>query len=256
MSFVSNNMEYSIVTNTEVSEVIAHFSDEMILDILEKNLQNRLSFIPKVNIVESLEVDFKRCFDLYPAYSDQIQEKRFHVYGIIIDTICRYNHIECSTTNDASQIYTQAYFLYDLLISKFTDNVITFFTNYIIREKSSLYELMDEEVLARNKDFNTIYSKKVFKNNNPKIIALHANLEYVIDNICAFDINFETYVQNIYSNQHISNYLSLVTAENSGELFHTQIVPFIMANKPIIITYVKLSLQSYIEFGPDEIIKE
>ena len=34
MSFMSNNTEYSVVSNAEVADVIAHFSDEMIMDIV------------------------------------------------------------------------------------------------------------------------------------------------------------------------------------------------------------------------------
>ena len=50
MSFMANNTEYSVVTNAEIADVIAHFSSEMIMDIVEKNLMNRLSFtIQKAN---------------------------------------------------------------------------------------------------------------------------------------------------------------------------------------------------------------
>ena len=153
---MANNTEYSIVTNAEVTDVLAHFSDEMILDILDRNLTNRLSYVPKVNIVESLEFDFKKCLDLYPAYSDDIYKTRFHVYSIIIDTICTRNHIQSADIQYGSDIYTQAYFLYDLLVSNFTNNVVNFFANYILREKNSLYDLMDQDLLSKNKGFNTI----------------------------------------------------------------------------------------------------
>ena len=256
MSFMANNTEYSIVTNAEVTDVLAHFSDEMILDILDRNLTNRLSYVPKVNIVESLEFDFKKCLDLYPAYSDDIYKTRFHVYSIIIDTICTRNHIQSADIQYGSDIYTQAYFLYDLLVSNFTNNVVNFFANYILREKNSLYDLMDQDLLSKNKGFNTIYSKKMFKNGNSKFITLHANLEYVVDNICAFDIDFDTYASCVYTNSVVSNYLNMITTENSGELFQTQIVPFVMMNKAIILTYIKLALQSYIKSSPDELIKE
>ena len=256
MSFLSNNTEYSIVTNAEVTQVIAHFSEEMILDILEKNLSTRSSFMPKANLVFSLEQDFRKSLEMYPAYSDTIQQKRFEIYQAIINRICDFYGLTTIETSSADDIHAQALFLYSFFISEFSNNIILFFTNYIIREKNSIYELMERDLSARNKDFNITFSKKIYKNLNAKMIAIHANLEYVVDNICAFDIDFPTYVQNVLcDNVQVSNYLRLVVSEGDDNLFIRHIVPFVNQNKAMILTYIKLNLQTMAGSGAVDFIK-
>ena len=230
MAFLSNNTEYSVVTNAEVSDVIAHFSDEMIMDILDKNmLYNRISSTPKANLVYSLEEDFKKCLE----------------YSLIIQRISQYYGIRCKETSNQNDIHAQAFFLYSLLVSDFMQNVVNFFANYINHEKNSIYELMDGRLTTKGKDFNVSYSKKIYNGANSKLVTIHANLDYVVDNICGFDIDFETFIRNVYvNNTQISNYLSMVVTEDSGDIFQKHIVPFVMENKAIILTYIKLSLQN------------
>lgn len=249
MAFLSNNTEYSIVTNAEVSDVIAHFSDEMIMDILDKNmLYNQISSTPKANLVYSLEEDFKKCLELYPAYNKEILDKRFEIYSLIIERISQFYGIRCRETSNQNDIHAQAFFLYSLLVSEFMQNIVNFFTNYITREKNSIYELMESELSIKGKDSNVTYSKKIYNSASNKLVAIHANLEYVVDNICAFDIDFETFIRNVYyDNVQISNYLGMIIVEDSGDLFQKRIVPFVMDNKAIILTYIKLSLQHLVE---------
>lgn len=249
MSFMANNTEYSVVTNAEVEDVIAHFSEEMIMDIVEKGLMNRNSFtVNKANLIYSLEEDFKKSFQLYPAYYQSISEKRFKIYSEIIQKICDFYNISCLSTSDTNNIHSRAFYLYSIFVSDFASNVINFFTNYIIREKNALYDFMEAELSAKNKDFNALYSKKVYSSNvNHKLVAIHANLDFVIDNMCAFDINLESFIQNaLYGQPQIIKYLTMVLSENNGDLFSQHIVPFVQQNKTMILTYLKLSLQHMI----------
>ena len=256
MSLQSTNQEYDIVTNAEVSYIIAHFSDEMILDILEKNISHEYENFKKNNLVCALEEDFKKCFDLYPDMGIELTEKRTHIYQLIVNRICQYNGILCEDPANADELFSQAYFLYSFLVSDFSTIVINFFTNYIIAEKNTLYELMENYLSSRNKDFNTAYSKRIYKGGNNKLIELHANLNIVIDNICAFDIDFFTFSRYAFStNPQLYNYLNLMITESCGELFRTQVVPFVMQNKPNILTMIKLSLQDYAELNSASIVK-
>lgn len=262
MSFMANNTEYSVVTNAEVADVIAHFSGEMIMDIVEKNLMNRLSFtIQKANLVYALEEDFKQCFQLYPAYYEEFSQKRFDLYSKIIQRICDFYNISCLSTSDTNEIHSRAFYLYNIFVSNFSQYVVAFFTNYIIREKNALYDFMEAELTAKNKDYNALYSKKVYSNNNVnhKLVAIHANLDFVVDNICAFDINIESFIGNaLYGQPQIIKYLTLILSENNGDLFSQHIVPFVQNKeyKATILTYLKLSLQQMITPDISNYIKD
>lgn len=261
MSFMANNTEYSVVTNAEIADVIAHFSSEMIMDIVDKNLLNRLSFtIQKANLVYGLEEDFKQCFQLYPAYYEEFSKKRFTLYSDIIQKICNFYDISCLTTSNVNDLHSRAFYLYDIFVSSFSQYVVRFFANYIIREKNALYDFMEAELTSKGKDYNTIYSKKVYNNSvNHKLVALHANLDFVVDNICAFDINIESFISNaLYGQPQIIKYLTLVLSENNGDLFSQHIVPFVQNKeyKATILTYLRFALQEIVKPDISNYIKD
>ena len=55
-----------------------------------------------------------------------------------------------------------------------------------------IYETLE---LASKKKEASAYSKKLYKNNNSKLAIIHANLEFGLQNVCSYDIEFDTFIE-------------------------------------------------------------
>ena len=248
MAIQSTNIEYRIVTDNEVSTIISHFSEDMIYDILQMNLMNKFRpYAPSLpNLVGSYENIFKQHLMNYPDYSQDFMQKRQEVYMYIIQELCKYHNLEYVQNDEFTDLYSSAYLLYDFFISNFTQNITTFFVNYIMREKNSLYEILNLNEYKKNKDSGTLYSKKIYRNGNSKLPIIHANIDLVINQICSFDIDLNTVLDTVYfDRKNISKCISTIVRDK-GDFFNTFFVSFVQSPqfKPIMISNISLQLQS------------
>ena len=243
MSFISNNVDFSIVSDSEITSIISNFSDEMIMDIIYRNSASKFRPYQHYvgNLIGAIENTFKSNQENYPQFQKETLERRTEVYFKILSYLCS-THGLALNIDENTDLYSLAFVLYDFVISKFTINMINFFANYIIRESNSLYEYLNLRELKKNKDNSSSYSKKLFKGNS-KLATIHANLEVVMDNICAFDIDLATLVFISTLDQSITSFI----VNNIGEvsnLFKSLFVPYIKGpNRAVIITLVRMRLQ-------------
>lgn len=243
MSFISNNVDFSIVSDSEITSIISNFSDEMIMDIIYRNSASKFRPYQHYvgNLIGAIENTFKSNQENYPQFQKETLERRTEVYFKILSYLCS-THGLALNIDENTNLYSLAFVLYDFVISKFTINMINFFANYIIRESNSLYEYLNLRELKKNKDNSSSYSKKLFKGNS-KLATIHANLEVVMDNICAFDIDLATLVFISTLDQNITSFI----VNNIGEvsnLFKSLFVPYIKGpNRAVIITLVRMRLQ-------------
>ena len=249
MAFNSNNYDYSIIKEGELSTILQRFDNDMIFDVVDTNLQNKYRDYSSnlSNIVHSLEQNFKQAKDVY-GEDRLILEKQKDVYTQIINQICNYYGLQISIASEENiNLYSAAFYLYSFFVSDFSRNVTTFFTNYIIREQDGLYNTLTIED-KRTKDASSNYSKKIYLN-NPKLAAVHSHLEEITANICEFEIDLNSYIQTIYfDNKTVGNYICSVIEEPIyGNTFTNFIVPFFKMYRPIIITDIRLSLQEIIQ---------
>ena len=85
--------------------------------------------------------NFKQLLHTYQNQLDQEQtmNTRNMIYKDIINLICNEYNLEFNITDyDEIDLYTPAFYLFRLLVSEFTENVKTFFTNFILKEKNNL----------------------------------------------------------------------------------------------------------------------
>ena len=244
MSFISNNVDFGIVSDSEILSIITNFSDDMIMDVMHRNSENKFRPYQHYvgNLVGAIENSFKVNQENYPQFTAEMMDRRNEIYFNILTTLCS-SHGLMLNINENTDLYSLAFVLYDFTISKFTINMINFFANYIIKETSELYNYLNLRDLKKNKDNSSSYSKKLFKNNS-KLATIHANLDYVIDCICGFDIDLNTLIEVSTMDKNITSFIS----SNVGEvtrLFRLLFVPYI--NDPryraIIITLVRMRLQ-------------
>ena len=193
------------------------------------------------NLIYALESQFKINDANFPDYQLETKARREEIYFNILTALCK-SHGLSLNLNENTDMYSLTYFLYEFMISKFTINIINFFTNYIISETTTLYDYMNLKD-KKSKDTSTLYSKKLFKDNN-KLAAIHANLEIVIDSICGFDIDMGTLISVSTGDANITA-LILSNISEISNLFRILFVPYVKdpRYKAIIITLVRMRLQ-------------
>lgn len=244
MSFISNNVDFGIVSDSEIMSIIANFSDDMVMDIIRRNSDNKFRPYQHYvgNLISAIESTFKLNQEGYPQFNSEILDRRNEIYSNIISFLCS-THSLSLNIDENTDLYSLAFVLYDFTISRFTINMINFFTNYIINETNSLYEYLNFRELKKNKDNSSSYSKKLFKGNN-KLATIHANLEIVIDCICSFDIDMNTLINVSTMDKNIASFITSNVGEVSN-LFRVLFVPYVKdpRYRAIIITLIRMRLQ-------------
>lgn len=245
MNEILNSNLYDISTENEISTILSHFDSDYIFNIIKDNASKKFDYyqmnIP--NIVAAFEQHFKQLKLIYysPEDIENIEYVRNETYREIIKILCDSYNLEFNTDIDIQDLYSSAFYLYDFLISNYKNYVVRFFTNFIIKEKNGLYESLNLSQFRKNKDSSTIYNKKMFK--NPKIAIIASNLEYVIKNICVFDIPFNLILHNVYTDKHIIRFLESIVSSR-GDFFKENYVSLLNTTaRPILLTDIRLSLQ-------------
>lgn len=240
--FDSNSLIYNFASENELAVVLGHFSQDYITTIVQTNLDNRLRIyngkIP--NAVYSIEQDFKATSENYPDSLTDIEYCRGTTYSNIISILSNYYDLEI-TIPENTDLYSVAFILYRLLVSDFSNNLVNFITNYIIKERNFLYEGLNLSELKKNKDSSTLYSKKIYKNN--KIAAIHANLEKVVDYISGFDITLDQILNVIYTDKNLISFILSIVKPRS-DFYKKHFMSYLFTeHRPVILTSVRLSLQ-------------
>lgn len=226
--FVSNFLTYNINTEGEVARMLSHFNSEFIFDVIRDNLNQRFNYTPIAapNIVSSFEQNFKLIKENYHTDHDQIDTVRLSTYKEIIDIICKEHKLEF-IDNDNLDYYSAAFYLYDFLVSNFSTYMAFFFASFIYKERNSIYESLDLNNMKKNKDSSTLYGKKMYK--DTKLAVITANLDYIIDNVCTYDIPLYAILEFIYPDRNIVNYIASIVSP-IDDFFKSNYVPLLNGN--------------------------
>lgn len=243
-SFIANSSVYNVTTENEIAVILSHFSTEFIFNIIRDNIHKKFDTyqmnIP--NVVASFEQYFKQLQMIYnnPTDISNIENVRIETYKEILYILGKEFNLEIDFEN-IQDYYSITYYLYDLLVSGFNNHVINFFTNYIIKEKNGIYDLLNLGVLKKNKDTSTIYNKKIYK--NAKIAIINANLEYVVDSMSGFDITFNMILNTIYQDKNMVKMIESVVAPRV-DFFKFCYIGILQSNiRPILLTNIRLEIQ-------------
>ena len=244
-SFNANSQAYNVVTENELAEVLSHYESEFVFSVIDEAMKTRFLEVPivaKPNVVGAWEQNFKAIRAQYGSDSNsEVLRVRSETYKEIVDTICKEFDL-LFTIDDNVDIYSAAYHLYELLVCKFTDNMTSFFANFIYKERSNLYESLRLAEMKKNKDSSTIYGKKIYK--DVKLAIINANIDMVIKEICSMDIPFYTIIGTICGNNSELKkyYLSIVSANQ--DFFQKAYVSVLNSDiRPDIITSIRFKLQ-------------
>lgn len=244
-NFIANSNMYNICTENEISVILSHFNPEYMFNIIRDNITQRFRYsqLRMPNIVASFESYFKQLKTVYTDLDQirEIEDTRISTYREIISILS--NEFQFKFNYDEIQdYYSAAFYLYSFLVSDFSNNLVMFFSNFILKERNNIYESFKLNDLKKNKDNSTIYNKKIYKNS--KVAIINANLDFVIDNVCVFDINIIDILNSIYQDKSIVKFLETAMLPTQ-DFFKTIYVPVIQSHlKPMILTDIRLNIQA------------
>ena len=213
MSNFANSQLYNVNTENELAVVLSHYDSQFVLDIMNDHMRRRFKHIPNdfgmPNVVAAWEQNFKLIQYTYGDDSKQnVLKVRNDTYVEVIESICKEFGLNINDDENID-IYSAAYHLYNFFVCSFTDNLITFFSNFIYRERNAIYEAMGLADLKKNKDSSTIYGKRVYK--DIKLAVINANIDRVVSEVPNMDIPFETILSIIYGPlSEIKNFLLFI----------------------------------------------
>ena len=114
MSFITNNTEFGIVSDSEIISIISNFSDDMIMDIIYRNAENK--FRPYQyyvgNLINAIESEFKANNENYPQFYPETMQRREEMYSNILKYLCSLHGLSLNV-DENTDLYSLAYFLYD-----------------------------------------------------------------------------------------------------------------------------------------------
>ena len=237
----------STTSETQLAALLSNFDSELIFTIIEDNINNRVeNYYNKIpNIVSAYEYNFNQLIETYPFGVNEINENREETYVEIINILQQYFNFEVNRFNISNiDTATIASVLYAFFVCDFKDIIIKFFTNYIIKEYNNLYNCLQLDRFKKEKDADTLYNKKIYK--NPKMGLIAANIDYVGSNIQVFDIDFETFLKfSVPVKQYGDLLLAIIIPR--GDFFKDVIVSSFNKNnniRSLLLMDIKTNIQS------------
>lgn len=243
--FQYNPAVTNVNIDNQLAGVLSQFNDDYIIDVIKDSLNNRFRVysLPSPNVVAAFESTFKQLTDGFSSNADAICETRKRVYMNIINVICDFYGLTFND-NDETDYYSAAYWLYDFLVSNFTENLKNFYSIFLIKESAPIVSALGLANLRKENDTTLGYSKRLFK--DPNIAMIHCDIEYVINQIETFNIDLWTILNCVYqSNQNLPTYINSLVTDFTGGFFKNHYQTFVTKSKDSadILTYIKLNLQ-------------
>lgn len=243
--FQYNPAVTNVNIDKQLSSILSQFNDDYIMDVVKDSIASRFRLydLPKPNVVAAFESTFKQLTDGFESNIVEISNTRNRVYTNIIHILCDYYNFDFTLT-DETDLYSAAYWLYDFLVANFTENLKNFYVFYFINQRDAIESTL-QLLQNKNNDTTLAYSKKLFK--DPKLAAIHANLEYVINQMSSFDIDLWTILNCVYQQQfNVPSYISSIVSDTGNFFANYYETAILQSNDSAdLITYIKLALQQF-----------
>ena len=213
--FVGNSSEYNIHSEYEIAEILSHYDSDFIQNIMDENLSKRYdisaSVIP-VNIVNSLEQNFKQIINYYTEQQGEIYQRRTDTYNTIIEKICQAYGIGIRSTYDPANIFPLAFWMYDFFVCNYVRYAIYFIASVIERDLDALYASLNLDDMKRE----AILADKKMYSERPKLGVVMNNLITVIDNICVYDFSIQDIIMTCINNKEAAECMISAIEDHTG----------------------------------------
>ncbi len=243
MPFNSSNREYEILSDGELATILSYFQPEYVIDIVNNSLRNiyRPYGTNMTNLVLSYEMNFNSKLEQFPDASEEINLARTSAYNTIISTICNYFNIMINTENGAD-LYTVAYYLYEFFISNFTQNLISFFSTFIVNEKVNLvnYFINNGEL---KKSSISPYAKRILADQNLGLLI--SNMDIILPGLIGYDFTINDIISYTYGRNTDIAILLNNTVLDRGNFYKAFFCKYIAdpTTFPTVVTMVRLDIQ-------------
>lgn len=239
-----NSERSNINVDTALASIISQFDDAMLLTTIQQHLYLKFrpySDEPLPNVINAIEQNLKLALAAFSSVDSfqQIMEARNVIYKNCIDYISGFLNLTINISG-IDDIYMITSFIYDFFISKFTFNLISFLSDFIIKERIGIVQSLNIVDDRKVKDSSTIYANEIFK--DPYIAVIHANIDKILSIIPGYDIT----LNDIFNILLPREYQELAgNIQENGSYFREAILPYILdPNAKIdIITLIKLDMQ-------------
>lgn len=198
-SFLQNNRAYNIKSETGLAHILTYFDSNFVIGTMDDTLREidyTFSNLSKLNIVNAFEDNFKAILIQYPEEKDQILACRQTTYqNEIIPKLAQHFNFEFRPSEDMD-IYGITYTLYDFYIANYNVYIVKLLTDYIIRNKDTIYVDFGLDQFKKSKDVSTITNKQLI--DDPVMAIISSNVEYILQYITEVDFPMETILNVIY----------------------------------------------------------
>ncbi len=208
-------------TDYEISTILGNFSEGYIYNTIKSSLDYR--FRPYGLRSPNYPTIMKNQFDNIRLHSTghdtEINDKEIETYHNIISTMIEYYNLSVINEIPDEVLYTVTYYLYQALDSEFTERMVNMFSDYIIRNSSSLIANLPQTINTK-----TNYSSKLYS--NPEYIVIYDNMSAILDIIAGLDIDMYSLFEMLLDSQ-IANLLCTYIADN-GDIYKNYFASFIV----------------------------
>lgn len=242
-----NSSLYNIVSVNQLTEILSHYDTNFVMSVLDNAIASRYNpnaVLTQPNVVAAWEQNFKQLlseFEELPDSKVRIMQVRDDTYKEIIQRICSEFKLNF-TIDDSIDLYSAAFYLYDFFVANFNTNLVTFFCNYIYKERVEIYEALDLASFKKNKDSSTVYGKKIYK--DIRLAVINANIDRVIQYICSFDIRLSDIFATVFSQREIIYFMSTIVSDKEDFFKSFYVDVLNAAIRPILLTDIRLSIQN------------
>ena len=243
-ALLTNSQAYNIKAENELAIILSNFDTEYIMSIMDENIDRVFdSFepLPRPNIVNAFEANYKAILANWPEDKLTVVADRDQTYRDIVAKMAARFDFEFRAT-DEIDIFSSASFLYDFFVANFDKYLISFLSDYIIKEQDQLYKSLGMDEFRKDKDIATLYSKKVFSNLTIAILCSH--MDRVLGYISGFDFSLEYILNSIYNNN--ISILSIFQNVSMRYDFYKDVYMRVLhtpALSPVVITHLKMEIQ-------------
>lgn len=237
----------SVDTDAGLATILSRFDSQYIVDVVSDSLKMRFRpfNLPMPNMVQIIERNFQIVYEMSPDYKEKIDQCKIDTYREFINIICNFYNLTYSeeiASMDMASLHSFSYMLYDVFVSRFTEHMIEFFSNYIVKNVDEIIAMLDSNPnTIRIKD-NTMYQSKQFTDS--KWILIHQNVNNILYNMTAYDITLEDMVKYFIPDPNLADWFLNLVVDN-GNIYKNHYCIYI-ANESTaasVFTEVKFALQ-------------